>query len=48
MNREDDMYICNGIIAQPLSNEILPFAKTQMDLECIMPREISQKKTNTK
>ena len=28
-------------------NEILPFAITWMDLECIMPSEISQTKANT-
>ena len=28
-------------------NEILPFAATWMDLEGIMPSEISQRKTNT-
>ena len=28
-------------------NEILPFAVTWMDLENIMPSEISQKKANT-
>ena len=31
----------------PRENEILPFAMTWMELECIMLSEISQRKTNT-
>ena len=30
-----------------VKNEILPFATTRMDLECIMLSEISQRKTKT-
>ena len=30
-----------------MTNEILPFAETWMDLEGIMPSETSQRKTNT-
>ena len=36
------IYIHNGLLLNDLKNEILPFATTYMELECIMPCEISQ------
>ena len=39
--------IHKGIRLSYKKNKILPFATAWMDLEGIMPSEISQKKTNT-
>ena len=36
------VYIYNGILLSHKKNEILPFATTWMDLEGIIPSEISQ------
>ena len=47
MDKEDVVYIHNGIVLSHKKNEILPFVKTWMDLESVMLREITQKKTNT-
>ena len=47
MDKEDVVYICNGILLSHKKNEILPFVKMWMDLEGIMLSEISQRKTNT-
>ena len=41
------VYIHNGIVLSHKKNEIVPFVKTWMDLESVMLREITQKKTNT-
>ena len=41
------VYIHNGILLSHKKNEILPVAATLMDLENIMLREVSQRKTNT-
>ena len=41
MDKEDVVYICNGILAIK-KNEILPFATTRMDLEGITLSEIGQ------
>ena len=48
MDVEDVIYIYSRILLSHIKkNEILPFAATWMDLEGIMPSEISQRKTNT-
>ena len=44
MNKEDVVYICNGILLGNQNNEFLPFATMWMELECIMLSEISQRK----
>ena len=47
MEKEDVVYIHNGILLSHKKNEILPVAATLMDLENIMLREVSRRKTNT-
>ena len=42
MDKEDVVYIHNGILLSHQKNEILPFATTWMELEGIMLRETSQ------
>ena len=42
MDKEDLVYIYNGILLGNQKNNILPFAATWMELECIMLSEISQ------
>ena len=44
MDEEDVVYINNGILLSHKKNEIIPFAATQMDLEIIIPNEVSQTK----
>ena len=44
MDKEDVMYIYNGILFSHKKNEILPFATTWMDLEGTMFNEINQTK----
>ena len=46
MNREDVVYIYNGILLSHEKNEITPFAATRMDLEIVILSEESQTKTN--
>ena len=41
------LYTHSGILLSHKKNEMLPFATTWMDLECIMFTEISQTKTST-
>ena len=36
----------NGILCSHKKNEILPFAATWMNFQCIMISELSQRKTN--
>ena len=47
MEKEDVVYIYNGILLTHKKNEILPVAATLMNLENIVLREVSQRKTNT-
>ena len=43
MQKEDMAYIYNGILLSHKMNEIMSFSSTQMDLEIIIPSEVSQK-----
>ena len=42
MNKEDVVYMYNGILLGNEKNEIMPFLATWMELESIMLGEISQ------
>ena len=46
MDKEDVVYIYNGILLSHKESGILPFVAVQMDLEGIMLREISRRKIN--
>ena len=43
MDKENVVHICNGILLSLKKNETMPFASTWMDIEIIMPSEVSQK-----
>ena len=43
MDKEDVVYIYDGILHSHKNNEIMPFALTWMDLEIIILSEVSQK-----
>ena len=45
MDKEDVVYIYNGVLLGNQKNEILPFATKWMEVEGIMLSEISQRKT---
>ena len=45
MDKEDVVYIYNGVLLGNQNNEILPFATTWMELEGVILSEISQRKT---
>ena len=47
MDKEDVAYLYNGILlSHKKKNEIMPFAATWMDLEIIIPSEVSKTKIN--
>ena len=46
MDKEDVVYIHNGILLNLQKDELLPFTTTWMDLAGIILSEISQRKTN--
>ena len=43
MDKENGVHIYNGILLSLKKNETMPFASTWMDIEIIMPSEVSQK-----
>ena len=47
MDTEDVVYLYHGILLSHKKNEMMPFAATRMDLEIIILREVSQRKTYT-
>ena len=42
MDKEDAVHTYNGILLSHKKNEIMPFATAWMDLEIIIPSEVSQ------
>ena len=46
MDKENVVYTYRGLLSALKKKEILPFAKTWMDLKGIMLREISQSQKN--
>ena len=46
LDKEDVLYIPNGILLSHKKDEMMPFAATWMDIAIILQREVSQRKTN--
>jgi len=46
MNKEDVVYIYNGILLSHKKNELMPFLGTWMDLEIIILSEVSETEKN--
>ena len=46
MNKEDVVYIYNGILLSHKKNELMPFSGTWMDLEIIILSEVSDTEKN--
>ena len=46
MNKEDVVYIYNGILLSHKKNELMPFSGTWMDLEIIILSEVSETEKN--
>ena len=46
MDKEDVVYIYNGILLSHKKNEIVPFAEMWVDLETVIQSEVSQKEKN--
>ena len=47
MDKEDVVYIYNGILLSHKNEQIMSFTKTWMNLEIIILSEVSQKAKNT-
>ena len=46
MDKEDVVYICNGILLSHKGNEIGSFVETWMNLESVIQSEVRQKEKN--
>ena len=46
LDKEDVVYIYNGILLSHKKNEIMSFVATWMDLESVIQSEVSQKEKN--
>ena len=45
-SKEDTVHVHSGVLLSCVKNEITPSTTTEIDLEMIIPGEVSQKKTN--
>ena len=46
VDKEDVVYVYNGILLSHKNNEIMPFSETWTDLEIILPSAVNQANTN--